>query len=223
MLPRLAGEAKSYAERLFRFTSIGALTDTAARLALEQPAAVEGVRYEKAALDKILSFSGQYPYFIQEYESHAWLTGIGDVIDAAAADRAHELVRSLLDTGFFNVRYERASRLERRYLSARASLGDGPQNSRAVATKRGYSRAAEAGTPRDSLIRKGWCTARAAPRSRTACAAKASLSSLSKLAGNILQQAGCVVEHLASGLVNFANCDVCIVMLNVASALLRAF
>ncbi len=45
-LPRLAGEAKSYAERLFKFPTIGRLEPEAAVRALVEPAAGEGVDFE---------------------------------------------------------------------------------------------------------------------------------------------------------------------------------
>src|SRR3990172_5641171 len=97
-LPKLAGEAKSYAERLFPFPTIGALSDPAARLALVEPATEEGVSYEDDALAQILRHRGRYPYFLQQYGKHAWLTGTDNVIDEGAVARAHELVLSVLDT-----------------------------------------------------------------------------------------------------------------------------
>jgi hypothetical protein len=154
-LPRLAGEAKSYAERLFVFPTIGALSDDAARRALVEPAEDEGVAYAPDALERILELSGRYPYFLQQYGKHAWLTGSNDLIDLVAVERAHELVLSVLDTDFFHVRFERATRLEQRYLAAMADLGDGPQQSGDVTRKLGYASTTETGTIRDSLIKKG--------------------------------------------------------------------
>jgi AAA ATPase domain len=154
-LPRLAGEAKSYAERLFTFPMIGALSDRAARLALVEPAAEEGVEFTEGALEAILGLSGCYPYFLQQYGKHAWLTGSGGVIDEGAVNRAHELVLSVLDTDFFHVRFERATPAEQRYLAAIAALGDGPQRSGEVTRQLGYSSTTETGPTRDSLIKKG--------------------------------------------------------------------
>lgn len=154
-LPRLAGEAKSYAERLFTFPLIGALSDEAARLALVEPADAEGVRFTDGALDEIMRLSGRYPYFLQQYGKHAWLTGTDQVIDEGAVERAHELVLSVLDTDFFHVRFERATRAEQRYLAAIAALGDGPQRSGEVTRELGYTSTTETGTIRDSLIKKG--------------------------------------------------------------------
>lgn len=154
-LPRLAGEAKSYAERLFTFPTIGALTDEAAELALVEPAAEEGVEFTEGALQRVLELSGRYPYFLQQYGKHAWLTGTNDVIDEGAVERAHELVLSVLDSDFFHVRFERASPAEQRYLAAIATLGDGPQRSGEVTRVLGYVSTTETGPTRDALIKKG--------------------------------------------------------------------
>ncbi len=154
-LPRLAGEAKSYAERLFVFPVLGALAEDAARLALVEPAEAEGVLYEEAALARILELSGCYPYFLQQYGKHAWLTAKDDVIGVAAVERAHELVLGVLDGDFFHVRFERATTNERRYLAAMADLGDGPYPSGAVTRRLGYTSTTETAAVRDSLLRKG--------------------------------------------------------------------
>ncbi len=154
-LPRLAGEAKSYAERLFTFPTIGALSESAARLALVEPAAEEGVTITDGALERILELSGRYPYFLQQYGKHAWLTGANNLIHEQAVERAHELVLSVLDTEFFLVRFERATPAEQRYLAAMASLGDGPQRSGAVTRLLGYTSTTETGPTRDALIKKG--------------------------------------------------------------------
>ncbi len=49
-LPRLAGEAKSYAERLFKFPQIGELGRAEAARALVEPAGLEGVGFDDDAV-----------------------------------------------------------------------------------------------------------------------------------------------------------------------------
>lgn len=154
-LPRLAGEAKSYAERLFVFPVLGALSPEAASLALVEPAADGGVRYEDNALALILELSGCYPYFLQQYGKHAWLTGKDGVITLAAVERAHELVLGVLDGDFFLVRFERATRAEQRYLAAMSALGVGPYRSGEVTRRLGYVTTTETAVARDGLLRKG--------------------------------------------------------------------
>jgi hypothetical protein len=155
LIPKLAGEARSYAERLFVFPRIGALDPDAAREALERPAAGEGVVFEEAALADLLRHSGRYPYFVQLYGKHAWLAGKDDTISRDAVTTAHERVQDILDKDFFHVRIERTTDLERRYLRAMAELGDDRQASGAVTRKLGYTSTNETGPIRDSLIKKG--------------------------------------------------------------------
>lgn len=155
LIPKLAGEARSYAERLFLFPRIGALDETAAREALQRPAEEEGVSYDEEALALILLHSGRYPYFIQLYGKHAWLQGQGDRISPSAVEAAHAGVQQILDKDFFHVRIERTTELERRYLRAMAELGDDRVASGEVTRSLGYGSTTETGPVRDSLIKKG--------------------------------------------------------------------
>ena len=72
ILPRLAGESKSYAERLFSFPNIGALSTSDAMKALQDPAQAAGVSFEAAALDEIVRLTKGYPYFVQEWGYQSW-------------------------------------------------------------------------------------------------------------------------------------------------------
>ena len=68
-LPQLRGrlgQAKSYAERLFEFTEIGALPRDAARIAIVKPTSDQGVEVASDALDRIVRETHGYPYFVQE-------------------------------------------------------------------------------------------------------------------------------------------------------------
>jgi hypothetical protein len=153
-LPRLAGEAKSYAERLFTFPTIGRLPMAAAADALEIPAKDHGVRFDDTALERILALTDRYPYFIQEYGSATWDLAEGPVIRLHDVEAAELHVTAALDEGFFRVRFERATAHERRYMRALAELGDGPQRSGEVA--RLLEKPATSLSPqRDALIKKG--------------------------------------------------------------------
>src|SRR5262249_55487599 len=72
ILPGLAGESKSYAERLFSFPDIGALSAADAAKALQDPAKAAGVAFESAALDEVFRLTKGYPYFVQEWGYQAW-------------------------------------------------------------------------------------------------------------------------------------------------------
>ena len=68
----MLGEARTYAERLFSFVEIDSLDEEAAALALTDPAAAEGVAWDEAAIDEVLSHTAGYPYFLQEFGRQAW-------------------------------------------------------------------------------------------------------------------------------------------------------
>lgn len=72
-IAQLAGDAKSYAERLFKFPAIGNLTPDDARRALSAPADEEGVSWSSDALSAAVAITGGYPYFLQEM-GKKWVT-----------------------------------------------------------------------------------------------------------------------------------------------------
>ncbi len=152
--PTLAGEAKSYAERLFHYPSIGKLDRQAAKRALELPARKEGVNFEEQATNSILEFTDCYPYFLQEYGQHAWNIAKNDVVTYEDVLQAKKAVINTLDGSFFMVRIGRSTKAEIRYMAAMASLGKGPYKSQAIAEK--LNRKMQSTSPtRSSLISKG--------------------------------------------------------------------
>ena len=87
-LPRLAGEAKSYAERLFKFPRIGKLSPPEAEAALAEPAADLGVTFDAGAIEVIVDYTEGYPYFIQEYGKIVWdVAPEGEPISRTCRDR----------------------------------------------------------------------------------------------------------------------------------------
>jgi len=154
-LPGLIVEAKSYAERLFSYPRLDRLDVDAARAALELPAQEQGVVFDHDALVQILELSGRYPAFLQAYGREVWSTAPRSPITRADVDAAAPIVQRKLDEQFFHVRFEKATPGERRYMSAMAALGDGPQQTGQVAAKIGYRSASSSSVPRDALIKKG--------------------------------------------------------------------
>ena len=154
-LPRLAGEAKSYAERLFKFPRIGRLTPPQAEAALAEPAADLNVSYEPGAIDVIVDYTEGYPYFIQEYGKIVWdIAPEGEPISQRVAEEAQRAVEAKLDESFFRVRAERVTELELRYLRAMAELGPGEQSAGDVAAVLGRT-SDQLGPTRARLIAKG--------------------------------------------------------------------
>jgi len=68
----LFGNSKSYAERLFDFPEIGALSLADAIDALEKPAQAENVSFSQAALAASYHHARGYPFFLQEWGYHVW-------------------------------------------------------------------------------------------------------------------------------------------------------
>ena len=72
ILPGLAGDAKSYAKRLFSFPDIDPLQEEDAAKALQDPVMEERVSFEAKALQEIFRLTKGYPYFLQEWGYQAW-------------------------------------------------------------------------------------------------------------------------------------------------------
>ena len=148
------GKAKSYAERLFEFPEIGALSPEDARIAIAKPAEDEGVEIEAAALDAVVTQTQRYPYFLQEWGKHLWDVAESSPIGAASVETASVQAIAGLDESFFRVRFDRLTPAERRYLRAMAQLGEGPHRSGDIAQELGRPVNALAPT-RSQLINKG--------------------------------------------------------------------
>ncbi|HEY4239132.1 MAG TPA: ATP-binding protein [Kofleriaceae bacterium] len=135
-LPQLrakAGNAKSYAERLFDYPEVGPLSPAAARLALERPAEKLGVRFDKDAIAEIVIQTRAYPYFLQEWGKAAWDAATASPITKAVVVDAAQIAVAALDESFFRVRFDRLTPAEKRYLRGMAALGPGPHRSGDVA------------------------------------------------------------------------------------------
>ncbi|QQR85328.1 MAG: ATP-binding protein [Flavobacteriales bacterium] len=156
-LPQLRGrmgDAKSYAERLFDFPTIGPLQPSDARQAIEAPANQQNVEIEGRAVEMIVEKTEGYPYFIQEWGKHAW-----DAADRSPITEADVLVASTsavaaLDESFFRVRFDRLTPAEKIYLRAMAELGPGPHRSGDIAQLLRMEVTA-LGPRRNNLISKG--------------------------------------------------------------------
>jgi len=153
-IPRLAGEARSYAERLFRFPHIGALDEPAARVALVVPAEREGASYDEKAVERTLELTQGYPFYLQEYGKHIWNLAPASPITERDVEAAAPRADESLDRGIYEVRIQRATIKERRYLRAMAELGVGPYKVGAVANAMGSTTTALS-TVRQKLLDRG--------------------------------------------------------------------
>lgn len=135
-LPHLvgrAGDAKSYAERLFEFAQLDRLGDNDARNALIAPALKEGVAFNPDATSEILRQTSGYPYFLQEWGKHSWDVAEASPIALGDVQRATTVALAELDASFFRVRFDRLTPAQKRYMRAMAELGPGPHRSGDVA------------------------------------------------------------------------------------------
>ncbi len=153
-LAALAGEAKSYAERLFDFPGVGTLDLQAAGQAIADPIRNEGAGITAEALAEIVRVTEGYPYFLQEWGKHTWNQANGPEINLNDVLEASRTALAALDSNFFRVRFDRLTPREQAYLNAMAQLGAGPHRSGAIAEAMGL-KVERTGPLRSGLIRKG--------------------------------------------------------------------
>lgn len=154
ILPRLAGESKSYAERLFDFPDIGALDEIDAEKALREPVVAAGVEFEPDALKEVFRLTEGYPYFLQEWGYQSWNLAAASPITLAVVKEASGVVIQRLDKSFFRVRFDRLTPSEKRFLRAMAGLGAGARRSADIADALGVQ-LNSIGPVRAKLIEKG--------------------------------------------------------------------
>ncbi|TLS71774.1 ATP-binding protein, partial [Mariprofundus erugo] len=154
ILPGLAGESKSYAERLFSFPDIGAFSEHDASRALQEPVETEGVRFSEDALKEIFRLTRGYPYFLQEWGYQAWNRAVASPIEFSVIQGASEIVIGRLDLNFFRVRFDRLTPTEKTFLRAMSELGPDPQRTSDIADVLGL-KISSIGPTRANLINKG--------------------------------------------------------------------
>lgn len=153
-LPALAGESKSYAERLFNFPDIGALSFAEANAALSKPIRAAGAVFLSAGIIEIYRLTDGYPYFIQEWGYRVWNYANQSQIGLADVEAITPNVIHNLDRNFFRVRFDRLTHGEKNVLRAMAELGVGPHQTGDIGTilKRSVTSLAPV---RAKLIKKG--------------------------------------------------------------------
>lgn len=155
-IAKLAGDVKSYAERLFSFISIGTLGKEDAEKALQEPASRFGVAYEPQALTKILDVTEGYPYFLQEYGKWAWESRKKvDTITADDVAQAYTAFEQSLDESFFKVRHDRATPRELEFMIAMVKCNALPCSTKDIAHVMGES-VQKISPLRAQLIHKGF-------------------------------------------------------------------
>ena len=150
----LAGNSKSYAERLFRYPEIGPLSKDDAVQAIRKPIDDEGASIEEEALYEILRLTERYPYFIQQWGHDSWNIAQEPTIRKTDVQSATHVALEELDQSFFKVRLDRCTNAEKRYMRALAEFGPGAHRSGGIADKLKLKVSSVAPT-RSNLIKKG--------------------------------------------------------------------
>ena len=154
ILPGLAGESKSYAERLFGFPDVGPLAEPDAARALREPIEAAGESIEPDAITKIFELTKGYPYFLQEWGYQAWNHAVSSPITFRDVSGTSGVVVKRLDENFFRVRFDRLTPREKTYLRAMAEIGAGPYRTGDIADIL-EAKITTLGPVRASLIKKG--------------------------------------------------------------------
>lgn len=154
VLPGMAGESKLYAERLFNFPDIGALSAADAAKALREPAREAGVEFQEDALQEVFRLTHGYPYFIQEWGYQSWNIAAASPITLQTVQAATPEVIRRLDKNFFRVRFDRLTPGEKNFLRAMAHLGPEHHRTGDIAATLGLS-VKGIGPVRSKLIKKG--------------------------------------------------------------------
>lgn len=158
ILPALAGNSKSYAERLFAFPKIDALNKEEARHALLSPLNKNNVEITPDAFEQIFNYTRGYPYFLQEWGYQIWNQTEEPPISFAVVEKASETVIKRLDENFFRVRFDRLTGNEKKFLGAMAMVAMSSSSKRVrisdIAVNMGQKKSTLAPV-RASLIKKG--------------------------------------------------------------------
>ena len=151
---KMLSEEKSYSERLFLYKEIGSLTDAQCRNAIRIPADQFGVTYSDEAVERIISVTKGYPFFIQQMCQIVYKNVDEKVIQASHVEESIGEFFKTMDIGFFKVRYERCAESDKKFIFAMVQCGELPCTIANVA-KNLHKNVNQISTTRAQLINKG--------------------------------------------------------------------
>ncbi|HIT85910.1 MAG TPA: ATP-binding protein [Candidatus Ornithomonoglobus intestinigallinarum] len=123
---KMLSEEKSYTERLFMYKEIGSLDREQSIEAIAYPVKGFNVEYTDKALNKIIDITKGYPYFIQQFCQIIYNNTDSSTIDENDVENSTEEFFDVLDKGFFKVRYERCSEMDKKFIFAMVRCGELP-------------------------------------------------------------------------------------------------
>lgn len=123
---KMLSEEKSYSERLFMYKEIGSLSKEQSKKAIEIPAERFGVTYTAEAIDKIVSITKGYPFFIQQMCQIVYQNTDDNVIKGRDVELVLGEFFETMDNGFFKVRYERCTDSDKKFVFAMVKCDELP-------------------------------------------------------------------------------------------------
>lgn len=125
VLPTL-NEVRTYTERMFHVLQLGQLEDEDARQAVMRPLEItrSTLKFAPKTIDRIVSMSGGYPYFIQFIGKEVFDAWIGRLALGEAASVPEHEILAKLDQDFFSLRWENATDRQQQFMKVIAT----PQN-----------------------------------------------------------------------------------------------
>jgi hypothetical protein len=154
ILPRMAGESRTYSERLFNFPNVGTLAEADVFKALREPVRSAGVDFDDDALHEVFRLTRGYPYFVQEWGYQAWNQADQSPISLATIHAITPEVSRRLDENFFRVRFDRLTPREKTFLRVMAEI-PAPRRPNDIAAVMGHRSSNSNTVIRASLIKKG--------------------------------------------------------------------
>lgn len=151
---KMLSDEKSYSERLFLYKEIGSLTDEQSKKAIEIPASKFGITYSNKAIEKIISLTKGYPFFIQQMCQIVFKNTNEKEIKSTHVEENIDEFFGTLDVGFFKVRYERCADSDKKFVFAMVKCGELPCTISNIA-KNLHKSVNQISTTRAQLISKG--------------------------------------------------------------------
>lgn len=151
---KMLSNEKSYSERLFAYKQIDSLTLEQSQKAIEEPAKKFHVSYTGDAIEKIVSITKGYPFFIQQLCQIVYKNTEKEKIEVSDVEKSIDEFLKTLDEGFFKSRYERCAESDKKFIFAMVKCGELPCTISNVAKNLGKS-VGSISTTRAQLISKG--------------------------------------------------------------------
>jgi hypothetical protein len=125
LFPKL-NEVRTYTERMFHVLQLERLSAKDAREAVVQPLKITNstLHFGEKTIEKIVSMSGGYPYFIQFIGKEVFDAWIGKITTGIAPSVPMNEILEKLDQDFFSPRWVRATDRQQQFMQVIASLSN---------------------------------------------------------------------------------------------------